>query len=99
MEEKIYINSVDLSSDFSYLLVSIHVVEYLNDKARRAHINKDLIVSLHDLRSITENQNPGFMTRPIFREEIEPLVPINPLKYPQMKLDVGHVKRKALEVQ
>jgi hypothetical protein len=87
-----------LSSDHSYLLVSIHVVEFLNDKARRAHVDKDLIVSLQDLRSITENQNPGFMTRPIFRDEIEPLVPIDPAKYPKAARNTDHVKRKALEV-
>ena len=99
IEERVYVNSVDLSSDHSYLLVGIHVVEYLNDKARRAHVNRDIVISLQDLRSVTENQNPGFVSRPIVRDEIEPLVPIDPLKYPAAKLEVEHVKRKALEVQ
>ena len=55
IEERIFVNSVDLSSDHSYLLVGIHVVEYLDDKARRAHVNKDIVISLQDLRSVTEN--------------------------------------------
>ena len=99
IEERIFVNSVDLSSDHSYLLVGIPVVEYVNDKARRAHVNKDIVISLQDLRSVTENQNPGFVSRPPVRDEVEPLVPINPEKYPAAKLEVGHVKRKALEVQ
>jgi hypothetical protein len=39
------------------------------------------------------------VSRPVVRDEIEPLVPINPQKYPPAKLDIEHVKRKALEVQ
>lgn len=53
-------NTVELSQDFQYLLVNVHVIEYLNFKAKCAHVNKDILISLVDLRSSFENQNPGF---------------------------------------
>lgn len=55
IQDKIYVNGIELSQDYSYLIVNVHVVEYLNFKAKRAHVNKDILISLIDLRSPVEN--------------------------------------------
>jgi len=63
VSSKIFINSLELSSDYCYLLASVHIVEYLDKKAKKAYVNKDILISLQDLRSPIENQNPGFAVR------------------------------------
>ena len=45
------------------MLASVHIVEYLDKKAKKAYVNKDILISLQDLRSPIENQNPGFAVR------------------------------------
>ena len=42
------------------MLVNVHIVEYINDEAYCSHQNKQILLSLQDFRSVTENQNPGY---------------------------------------
>lgn len=61
-EAKIYVNSIEMSQNIDYILVNVHVVEYVKERAFCSHLNKDILISILDLRSPTENNNPGFFS-------------------------------------
>lgn len=61
-DAKIYVNSIEMSQNIDYILVNVHIVEYVKEKAFCSHLNKDILISILDLRSPTENNNPGFIT-------------------------------------
>jgi hypothetical protein len=51
-----------MSQNIDYILVNVHIVEYVKERAFCSHLNKDILISILDLRSPTENNNPGFIT-------------------------------------
>ena len=59
-DTKIFVNSLELSQNTAYILVNVSIVEYKDGSAFCAHNNKDVLISLIDFRSPTENKNPGF---------------------------------------